>query len=154
MKYILVKEGGNYGHHSRRGEQGHREGPYEASDVFSLACADILRNYDSPGIGKTHGDEGQQVVEVTSDGHGRQTGFPDDFSHDHHVHHVIDYLQHIPQEQRCGELDEPAGNVAGGKIIYQFFIIFWRIYPCQRILPFLIIICAKNVLQNNYSPLS
>ena len=112
----------DHSHDHRKTSHADGEGADETTHVFSLACADVLGDYDSSGIGEAHGQEGQQIVQVAADGYRGKTGFADDVSHDDHVHQVVDHLEHVPEEQRGSELNEPAGDVAGGEVVHQFLV--------------------------------
>ena len=77
---------------------------------------------DRARIGESHCKEGEKVIQISSDGYCGEPCFTYHVSDDHHVHHVVDYLKHIPEKQRCGEPDQPAGHISLGEVIYKFVL--------------------------------
>ena len=118
-EYLHMKKGSNHRHHKRKRCQTQGERPNETPNVSPLASTDILRDYDGARVGKAHGDKGQEVVQIAADGHSGKPGLAYDVSDDHHIHHVIDHLQHIPEKKRGGKLDEAARDVTRSEIVHQ-----------------------------------
>ena len=81
-----------------------------------LAAADETGDDDLPRRGKAHGDEGQEVGDVTAHRYRRGARLAHDAPHHHHVHHVVDDLQEVGEEQGGGESDQLAGNASCGEI--------------------------------------
>ena len=67
VKDVYVQKRCDHSHDNRKTSHADGKSADEAAHVLSLPRSDVLGDYDSPGIGEAHGQEGQQIVQVSAD---------------------------------------------------------------------------------------
>ena len=89
-----------HGQHQSGAQNQGEHGADGAPDPFVIACADILGQQDLTGVGKAHGQKQRQMHHVAANGHGGKAGLSDELTDDDHVHHIVNGLQQVAQQQR------------------------------------------------------
>ena len=112
----------------RAEEQERKQHRHEAADALALPRAEILGDDDLTGVGKAHGDKGEEIHQIPAHGYGGQADLSHHMAHDDHVHHVVHRLEKTGQEERRREAEQGRGDRPRGEIGHEAFL-FRQVHP-------------------------
>ena len=121
-------------HHGQAHQQGEQGADHLPDQVLAL-LPHVAGNQDLPGVGKAHGDKGDQHQHLAADGHGGQALRAHEMADHHHVDHVVHHLQEAGQQQRRREPQHGARHASDRQVLDDSLLFLHTVPPFNNSIP-------------------